>query len=298
MLNFALAAALLVPPSAPAASAPQQESASEVLKDLFPAPSGPMTLESGSSDNPLTYKALMQQYGELTGQFFVVPEDTKDMLGRPLFLDRTMTVPANEVQSVFEKLLRHGDFVLEPLTKSGPRIVRLTSLLTNQRNNIRSRAIFLGPDELHLAELHPALLVTTVVTLPNVDVRQVSNSMRTMITDANTQQMLPAGNSNSMILVGFGDQVAALSDALKLKNDAADSAAKDAQPVLEVIRLVNANAESIANLLSAAYAKPEGQQGPAAPTFSSDERTNSILISTRVGQLQAIKNLVAKLDTK
>ena len=298
MLNLLLAAALLVPQSAPLAGAPQREPASEVLKKLFPAPSGPMTLEAGSSDNPLTYKTLVDQYRELTGQFFVVSEDTKDMLTRPLFLDRSMTVPVNEVQTVFEELLRHGEFVLEPLTTSGPRIIRLTSLLTNERNILRSRTTFLGPDELHLAERHPALLVTTVVNLPNVDVRQMSNSMRTMITDANTQQMLPAGNSNSMILVGFGDQVAALSDALHMMNEAADASAKDARSVLEVIRLENANAQAIAVLLSEAYAKPEGQPGDAQARFSADERTNSILITTRAGQLAAIKSLVAKLDTK
>jgi hypothetical protein len=32
--------------------------------------------------------------------------------------------------------------------------------------------------------------------------------MRTMFTDANTQQIVPVGNSNSLILTGFGSPVA------------------------------------------------------------------------------------------
>ena len=202
MLNLALVAALLISQAAPAQvaapaadpmaakqpeKAAQKRPATQILKDLFPPATGPMTLVVGDAENPLTYRSLVRQYGELTGQFFVVKEGTGGMLGGALNLDRTMTVPVKEVQSVFERLLRHGEFALKPVTTSGARIIELTSLATNARGNLRANSIYLSSDELHLAGQHPALLMTAVVTLPHVDVRQLSNSLRTMITDANTQ---------------------------------------------------------------------------------------------------------------
>lgn len=300
MLNLAIAALLLAPQGAPAqtADAAASQPAAKVLESLFPAPSGTMTLVAGDSDNTLTYASLVKQYGSLTGQFFVVGEDTQAMLRQTLNLDRTMTVPAEEVQSVFEQLLKHGDFVLNPLTTSGTRIVELTSLATSARNSLRSRAIFLAPDELHLAGQHPALLFTTTVTLPNLDVRQVSNSLRTMITDANTQQMLPAGNSNSMIIVGFGDQVAGMIQTLKSMDDAASSGAVKNKQVLEVVRLTNGQAADVAAVLTDAYLKPEGAPGFSTSKFIADTRSNSILVTARAGDLKPIKALIAALDVE
>ncbi len=314
MLNLALIAALMIPQEAPAqdsraqdsrpqaqpaaAAAPTPGPTARVLKDLFPAPSGPMTLVVGDTESPLTYQSMLNQYGELTGQHFVVNGDTSNMLNVSLHLDRTMTVPAEEVQSVFERLMRHGDFVLKPLTREGTRLLELVSLQTSARSNLRGSALYLTADELYLAEQHPALLFTAVVTLPNLDVRQVSNSMRTMITDANTQQMLPAGNSNSMVLVGFGDQVSGTIGLLEAMDAAAGSSYKGLHQVFEVARLANADATAVAALLNGAYAVPEGVPRQIDATFAADARTNSILITTRASKLAGIKDLIAALDVE
>ncbi len=311
MLNLALAAALLAPQGAPAQNSPapaaqapiqvdalaKKGAATQLLDELFNPPTGPMTLVAGDSENPLTYGDLVEQYGELTGQYFVVRDDAKSMLRGSLNLDRTMTVPADEVQSVFEQLLKHGDFVLLPLTTAGTRILQVTSLATAARNNLRAHAIFLGPDELHLAAQHPALLFTATVALPHLDVRQVSNSLRTMITDANTQQMLPAGNSNSMIIVGFGDQVAGLTDTLRAM-DAAAAIDKDGTRSAMVVRVEHANAAEISELLEGACAKPASAAGPAGPTFAAHELSNSIMVSARADQIEGIKKLIVALDVK
>ena len=60
----------------------------------------------------------------------------------------------------------------------------------------------------------------TVLNLPNTDVRTLSNSLRTMLTDANTQQIIPLGNSNSVLLSGFGSNVAALAKMLQFVDEA------------------------------------------------------------------------------
>jgi hypothetical protein len=63
--------------------------------------------------------------------------------------------------------------------------------------------------------------VTTILDLPNTDVRNLSNSVRTMFTDANTQQIIPVGTSDSLIVTGFGSQVAAVVEMLRLVDEAA-----------------------------------------------------------------------------
>ena len=52
------------------------------------------------------------------------------------------------------------------------------------------------------------MIFRMAVHLPNTDVRQLSNSMRTLITDTNVQQMMPAGSSNSLVLIGTGQFLA------------------------------------------------------------------------------------------
>ncbi|MFT6107244.1 MAG: type II secretory pathway component GspD/PulD (secretin) [Planctomycetota bacterium] len=293
MLNLVLATFLALPPMGAPAASPSE------IDSLFPAPSGPLTLEVGNPDSTPTMESLVRQYCELTGQNVVVSQDSEGLMKQiRINLVKTLTVPADEVQTTFELLLRQNDFVLRLLKKDGVRLLELVSLSTSARNNLRASARYLAPDQLGLAKLHPAMLFTTVVTLPNTDVRQVSNSMRTMITDANTQQMLPAGNSNSMVLVGFGDSVGDLAEALQVIDAASATSGTKYVQTTEVISLENANAAELAGLLSRAFSVNPAEPRATDPKLLSDERTNSLLITATVGQLAAIKDLIAALDAK
>jgi hypothetical protein len=75
---------------------------------------------------------------------------------------------------------------------------------------VRNDARLVPESELALWKDHPATLLTTTITMPNTDVRTLSNSLRTMFTDANTQQVIPVG-SCSLIITGFSGTVLALS---------------------------------------------------------------------------------------
>ena len=85
-------------------------------------------------------------------------------------------------------------------------------------------------------------------------------SMRTMITDANTQQMLPAGNTNSMVLTGFGSNVAALARMLQIVDEA--SKIEPVIPLFDVIPLEYASADEIARVLAEKQAEPGGASTP------------------------------------
>ncbi|MFT6832473.1 MAG: hypothetical protein ACJAZN_002650, partial [Planctomycetota bacterium] len=142
MLNLVLATFLALPPMGAPAASPSE------IDSLFPAPSGPLTLEVGNPDSTPTMESLVRQYCELTGQNVVVSQDSEGLMKQiRINLVKTLTVPADEVQTTFELLLRQNDFVLRLLKKDGVRLLELVSLSTSARNNLRASARYLAPDQ-------------------------------------------------------------------------------------------------------------------------------------------------------
>ena len=301
MIQAILATALLVaPPTEPAPSLQPQD-----IESMFPTATGPLTIKIDSETPAMSYLELLRTYGELTNQYFTYDQETNGYLeAYTVRLDRSVTIPAEQVPLFVESLLVRNDLVLSPLPSAGIRIVEVSSLQTQARSTLRSTAIRLPSGRLDVARAHPASLFMTTLELKHADVRQVSNSMRTMITDANTQQMLPAGTMNSIVLVGFGTQVADLAQMLL----EVDAAAKPKAPTgreFEVVRLEKAKASELAVVLSsltqsAMTAGVQAQGGPVVPSSGpkvlADERTNSLLLSGKADQLAMLKELIVQLD--
>jgi type II/III secretion system protein len=318
-MSFLITAALLIPPVHQLPSMDLEVAALErnVLepleplaqgpKDLFPTPTEDMVVAVGEGGASWTMMDMIEDYGRLTGQHMQVDGETRQFLENKLTgLTRSVVVPAAGVQGFFEGLLFENDFVLHIVRASEPRLLRISSLQTSQRNMVRSRAHFVPEGQLQLWADHPALLITTVVHLPNTDVRQLSNSMRTMITDSNTQQMLPAGNTNSMVLTGFGGTVASLAEMLRIVDAA--SAKQVNQPVFRRFALEHAVAmdvaASIEELANAAY-RSAGAKQPAQsglPTTVSgarviaDPRTNALVVTCSAVDLPRVEELVRLFD--
>ncbi|MEO2236894.1 MAG: secretin N-terminal domain-containing protein, partial [Candidatus Poseidoniia archaeon] len=128
-----------------------------------------------------------------------------------------------------------------------------------------------------------------------------SNSMRTMLIDANTQQLLPAGNTNSMVITAFGDFAADLARTLKEIDALAGAQHKVS---LEVIMLEHTQAGDVRARLQELLAPPasspgmRGSQGHVSSTtkITVDPRTNSLLIQARDLDMPDIKEMIARLD--
>ena len=147
-------------------------------------------------------------------------------------------------------------------------------------------------------------MITTTLSVANLDVRQMSNSMRTMITDANTQSMLPAGNSNSLILTGFAPQVAALTAAIQDMDAAATPDPSTAGLQMERVVLEHASAavtaEQVLQLVNLPQAVQQPQQGQMAQATRlvvvPDDRTNALLMHGTPAQIASAKEAVALID--
>jgi hypothetical protein len=159
-----------------------------------------------------------------------------------------MTIAPERLQETFETFLFVNDFVFTPLTSDEPRLFTVTSLSTPARSTIKSASMYLPADRLDEAAGHPAMLFTTVIQLPNMDVRQVSTDFRRMFPDPNTQVILPVGNTHSMALVAFGPTLISIAHLLAVADEAAGS-----DPVVP-----DADEEEAAQFSSASQARAKG----------------------------------------
>ena len=269
-----------------------------------------LNFAQSEEDESVSLFQFVQACQQVTDLNFTWSEATHTILkSQKVLMLGTKTIRKDRFYSFFQVIMIISDFVCTEIGEDDISVIKIDSLTTAARNNLRAGAVYVEPENLADYKDQPATLIMTVVTLPNTDVRQVSNSMRTMITDANTQQMLPAGNSNSMVLVGFGSNVVATANMLQIIDEASKS--EIPQPEFDVIKLEFASAEDIAatveELLEAvnqARSSQPGAQGPqgalnrnqSEAKILADTRTNSLQIVALPEDMPRIKELVARLD--
>lgn len=267
---------------------------------LFPLATENLVFEPDDSLEKLTL-----EYARVTGQSVMLDEETRTFLSSSrVGLSPGISVPPDRVQATFEKVMIENGFVMQVASSDEPRIFSLSNINTGNRTTLRSSAAYVAEDNLEAMASHPAILFQTTLYLPNTDVRQMSNSMRTMITDANTQQMLPGGASNSMVLVGFGTSIHELATMLKtMDREAGLAIAKrqfESRQLIERFEMRHAVAADCPAML-AAILGPEGGEEPSLPEGSrvvADQRTNSLLVRARADQMEDFKRAIELLDAK
>jgi general secretion pathway protein D len=269
-----------------------------------------LNFAQSEEDESMSLYQFTQACQEVTDLQFTWSQDTEGILkSQKVRLLGQKSISKEDFYSFFQVMMIISDFVCTEVGEDDIAVIKIDSLQTAARNNLRAGAIYVEPENLSKYQQQPATLITTVVTLPNTDVRQVSNSMRTMITDANTQQMLPAGNSNSMVLVGFGSNVVALANMLSIIDEASKS--ESPTPEFEMIKLEYAVPDDVASIVeelleAANQARNQQQQAQGAQGSLNrnqgeakiivDSRTSSLLIVALPEEMPRIKELIARLD--
>jgi general secretion pathway protein D len=273
--------------------------------------------ESGDSDS-LNLEQFVKICQETTGLNFTYSEETKGLLTKAkLRMFGQKRIPKTDFYSFFQIMMIINDFVCSKIGPDHLSVIVISGLQqgAGQRGNtLRSEAVYVFSDDIDRYADQPATLVTTVIDLPNTDVRTLSNSMRTMFTDANTQQIIPVGNSNSLIITGFGSNVASIVKMLRFVDKAASTAGA-VVPEFEVIPLEFASpddlAETLGDLLDASkratQVRGQAQQQQTGVTGAlntnqgeakilTDARTGSLLVMAMPEDMPRIKELVARLD--
>jgi general secretion pathway protein D len=280
-----------------------------------------LTFAAGSkdSDEGMTLEHFVQACQSVTATTdspltFTYDDETRGYLAAArVLLIGSKTVAKKDFYNFFQILLVINDFVCTEVGPDSISVILITSLDTGARSTIKARSVYVEPEDLHEYENQPATLITTVIHLPNTDVRQVTTALRQMFPDPNTQQMLPAGNTNSVVLYGFGTNVVSLARMLAIVDNA--SKVEPIVPQFEVIPLEYAAADEIASTIEelleasrrAATSNARGQQpaqgatgqlqrGQTEAKILVNPRTNSLLVMAMPEDMPSIKDLIARLD--
>jgi len=280
--------------ASPVKGAVQPSGAAVVGDELFPAATGALKVVLDDGGEGPSFLELTRTYGALTGQHITFSEETKALLeAAKVQLDRSLEVPAANVQRIFEVMLRQSSFSLAVESAASPRVLRVRSLESPERSDVKQASKLITVDQLELARRHPALQFRVVVGLHHSDVRQLSNSLRTMISDPLTTMLLPAGNSNCMVVGGFGDWVYEQVKMLQAMDAAAASVQVERGEL--IIALSTGRAEAIAETLKWVFS--DSRTPPRHEVLiRANRETNSLLVSAPNSRMEAIRRVINALD--
>ena len=125
-------------------------------------------------------------------------------------LNTPLQVEASARWSVAETFLADAGYHFAVLRERGPRVLSVRGAGPARGGQGLSTARYLYVPEERVEEFaeYPATLVTTTVSLRHTDARNLSNSLRSLLADTTVLNMVPAGNSDTLILRGNGASVA------------------------------------------------------------------------------------------
>jgi len=193
--------------------------------DLFPPATRPIEVwVAEPATNSLAY--LVDELADATGVVFTASEVVRNMLRQTSTgLGTDLTIAPAEGWCWVEGLLLHNGF---RLTVSTPRPPYVIGIVPKQPIGGRPAITFplhVPEADLAVLEEHPALIVMTVLDLPHTDVRQLGNSLRALTNDpSGSQNLVPVGNSSSIIVSGTGQMVLDLVRMLRIVDDQAREA--------------------------------------------------------------------------
>ena len=158
----------------------------------------------------------------VTGINFVFTEAIQQTMGQKKLMGvGKLRIHKDDFYGFLQVQLFINDFVCVEVGPAHIAMVLIRSLTPTggrQNTSIRQTATKVAPKDLQNYADQPATLITTVLNLPNVDSRTISQALRGMMVDTATQSLIPAGR-NSLIITGFGSYVVSLAGLLQVVND-------------------------------------------------------------------------------
>ena len=269
---------------------------------------------SEAPDKALTLNDFIKLCQEATGYNFTYTKATLSTLKQnELRMLGTKRIPKRDFFGWFQIMLVINDFACIEVGPPNISVLLIQGLDGGgPRAGLKSRASWVKPEQIEEYANQPAVIVTTVVTLKNTDVRQLSTNLRPLLSDPATEAIMNAGNSNSLIITGFGSKIASIVKLLDVI-DAADEIADPIAPVFDIVPMEFASADDIASLMEELLEARQAAQTAAAagdprtpnqqPRTQGPEtkvlvqaRTNSLLIVAMPDEMPSIKEMIARLD--
>ncbi|EHI9301377.1 type II secretion system secretin GspD [Vibrio vulnificus] len=136
-------------------------------------------------------------------------------------------------------------------------------------------------------------VITRVVTVRNVSVRELSPLLRQLIDNAGAGNVVHYDPANIILITGRAAVVNRLAEIIKRVDQAGDTE-------IEVVELGNASAAEMVRIVDALNRTTDAKNTPEflQPKLVADERTNSILISGDPKVRDRLKRLIRQLDVE
>ncbi|MDA0149334.1 type II secretion system secretin GspD [Vibrio sp. LaRot3] len=136
-------------------------------------------------------------------------------------------------------------------------------------------------------------VVTRVVAVRNVSVRELSPLLRQLNDNAGAGNVVHYDPANIILITGRAAVVNRLADIIKRVDQAGDKE-------IEVVDLKNASAAEMVRIVDALNKSTENKNAPAflQPKLVADDRTNSILISGDPQVRKRLRRLIQQLDVE
>ncbi|MGO1190551.1 MULTISPECIES: type II secretion system secretin GspD [Vibrio] len=136
-------------------------------------------------------------------------------------------------------------------------------------------------------------VITRVVAVKNVSVRELSPILRQLNDNAGAGNVVHYDPANIILLTGRASVVNRLAEIIKRVDQAGDKE-------VEVVELNNASATEMVRIVDALSKSADAKNTPELlqPKLVADERTNSILISGDPKVRQRLKKLISQLDVE
>ena len=137
-------------------------------------------------------------------------------------------------------------------------------------------------------------MVTRVVQVKNVPVREMSSLLRQFIDQTGGGHVVHYDPSNVIMMTGQAEVMNRLVDIIKLVDRAGNQE-------VDIVRLSYASAGEMVRILENIYGKKQGQPDQPdflIPKFVADERTNSVIVSGELQARQRINEMIKRLDAQ
>ena len=134
-------------------------------------------------------------------------------------------------------------------------------------------------------------VVTRVVSVKNVSVRELSPLLRQLIDNAGAGNVVHYDPANVIMITGRAAVVNRLADIIERVDQAGNKE-------VDVVKLKHASASEMVRIVESLNKQGDAKSTPALlqPKFVADERTNSVLISGEPQVRERIRKLISQLD--
>jgi hypothetical protein len=198
------AGALTLSPQAAPTLAPQDDGP-QPRSVLFPTPEKGFEIHDIANT---TIADMLAGFSAVTGEQLMYSQGTASLLMEyKTQLLGDLEVAPRDVYPVVQSILNQNGFAMVDVSRDEPRVLAIKSIYNVDRNDILKNARFVPEHQLEEYARDAALIISTIVELPNVDVRPLSSSMQQLALDPTTMRIIPFPQSNQVLLMGFAKNI-------------------------------------------------------------------------------------------